>query len=670
MSGWISLAVVASTLAAELPDVWFRQPILPRAESERAMARWIETALAPIEPPADVEEWSDRSDTIRAALVEATGLSGVWPPTWPLNVQVKRTLRRDGYRIELLTYESWPDMAVPALLYVPDRIPVGGAPGIVSISGHDYKASKAADYVQTRNVNLVRRGLVVLSYDYMNCFERHTGGDGDGESPTAGGGGNDHGIRGFSFSDRNPTTLEILDARRALDVLASRPEVDSERLGFTGESGGSNSTYWVGALDDRVKLAVPVCSVTTFDYWIRNDRNWDWHQRPFGARRLADIGVLLGLRAPRPTLIVTAKRGTDDHEFPREEAERSYRWASDVYRLYGPEAAGKVAFVESSTGHGYQADKRAVLYQWAERELLGQPSGITGEIEVAPEPLETLRVGLPSSNKTYLDIYRDWVSALAEPPEPKAAIEVEAFADRARPLLAARLGFPINPGLADFQVVRRDDGEDGTTATFLALVTEPGLRIPVAEFRPPGDGPWNVELMVGPREAMKGAVGSALAAGRMAVVVEPRGTGEIAWGGRPTDNAGWFLGRTRVAQETYDILRAAALWLARPDVASVSVAAEGRLGKAALLAAALDTRLAGLAASVPATDRAQFEANGRESLADVPGMLAVADLPQLAAMVAPRPCALRVPEPAAYAWTEAAYRAFEAPVLILKALDR
>src|SRR5207237_5388425 len=132
-------------------------------------------------------------------------------------------------------------------------------------------------------------------YGYLDWFERPHRGGRDRHGPVPAGGVNDHGITDFSFSERCPTALEVLDARRALDVLASRPEVDAGRLGFTGESGGSNSTYWVAAVDPRVKLAVAVSSVTTFDYWIRNDRNWDWHQRPPGIRRIADIGTLLAL---------------------------------------------------------------------------------------------------------------------------------------------------------------------------------------------------------------------------------------------------------------------------------------------------------------------------------------------------------------------------------------
>ena len=76
----------------------------------------------------------------REALLDILGLRGAWPPSWPLRVQVKETLRRDGYAIEKLTYESWPGMAVPALLYVPERVPPGKAPGVVSISGHHYRA--------------------------------------------------------------------------------------------------------------------------------------------------------------------------------------------------------------------------------------------------------------------------------------------------------------------------------------------------------------------------------------------------------------------------------------------------------------------------------------------------------------------------------------------------
>jgi len=656
-----NLALVLA-LVGNLPDAWFTEPILPPEAAREEMRRWVDAQLTPL-PFAEgttVADWEARKAATREALLDVLGLRGVWPPNWPLKVENKGSLQRDGYRIEKLTYESWPGMAVPALLYVPDRITDGKAPGIVSISGHHYKASKAADFVQARNVNLVKRGCVVLSYDYMNCFERNTGGDGDGHDPVPNGGGNDHGISAFSFSLRCPTTLEILDARRALDVLAARAEVDADRLGFTGESGGSNSTYWVSALDDRVKLSVPVCSVSTFDYWIDKDRNWDWHQRPPGARRIVDIGVLLALRAPRPTLIVTSKRRTDDLEFPWEEAERSYQWARRVYEVYG--AGDKIAHIESPTRHGYQEDKRANLYAWVERELLLAPSGVEGDLPVTPEPLETLRVGLPEGNKTYYDVYREWI---AELPVPRAPTNPEEFAitsSRARPALAKTLGMPT--GLKPPVVRELRKAEDGgVRASFFAVETEPGVTIPVAEFRPDGEAPKPVVLLVGERARLRETIEKVLATGDVAVVVEPRGAGEVNWGGQRTDNASWFFGRPRVGQEAFDVLRTAEAWRARPDVPSISLVGEGRWGKAVLFAAALDTKITALDATLPATDRAQFEAGGRSALAEAPGLLHVGDLPQIAALVAPRHCFLHVPDDGPYDWTRTVFRGMHSEAL-------
>jgi hypothetical protein len=647
---------IALALVGGLPDAWFTEPLLPRDVARDEVRRWVDAQLIPLPlvEGRDVRTWEARRAAIRKELLEILGLRGAWPPTWPLRVHVKEKLRRDGYTIEKLTYESWPGMAVPALLYVPERIPPEKAPAIVSISGHHYRASKAADYVQARNVNLVRRGCVVLSYDYMNCFERNTGGDGDGHDPVPQGGGNDHGITAFSFSERCPTTLEILDARRALDVLAGRPEVDVDRLGFTGESGGSNSTYWIAAVDDRIRLSVPVCSVSTFDYWIDNDRNWDWHQRPPGTRRVADIGVLLALHAPRPTLIITSKRRTDDLEFPWEEAERSYRWARPVYELYGK--GDKIAHLESPTGHGYKAEKRLELYAWVERELLRSRSGVEGDLPVTPEPLETLRVGLPRGNKTYHDVYREWVAAIPVPPAPATREEVAAHTARTRPALATKLGLPSGFELATVQTVRKTEAQ-GVQARFFAVETEPGIKIPVAEFRPARTGPLPVVLIVGVRARSRAEVESALAAGRAALVVEPRGAGEVDWGGRRTDNAAWFFGRPRVGQETCDVLRVAERWKTRPEVSSISLTGAGRWGKATLFAAALDPEIAGVTASLPRTDRAQLEAGGRSALADVPGILAAGDLPQIVGLVAPRKCELSVPDPVPYAWARAVYRA-------------
>ena len=234
------------------------------------------------------------------------------------------------------------------------------------------------------------------------------------------------------------------------------------------------------------------------------------------------------------------------------------------------------------------------LYAWVERELLRAPSGVAGDLPVTPEPLETLRVGLPEGNKTYYDVYREWVAAIPVPRAPGNREEVAAYAARTRPALAKKLGLPSGLEPPTVRAVRDAEAE-GVRAGFYAIETEPGMTIPVAEFRPARAGPLPVVLIVGARARSRAEVESALAAGRAALVVEPRGAGEVDWGGRRTDNAAWFFGRPRVGQEAFDVLRVAERWRARRDVASISLDGDGRWGKAVLFAAALDPEIAAVA---------------------------------------------------------------------------
>jgi hypothetical protein len=383
----------------------------------------------------------------------------------PVKWTSKGRIERETYTIEKILFESYPGMMVPAVVYTPKRL-TAPAPAMVSISGHTSCDSKAAVDVQARATNLVRRGLIVIAYDYIGMFERNTG-----ENPCAGmpyGGGNDHRLRSFSYTAGNPTGLEILDGIRAIDYLYTRSDVDRKRIGFTGESGGSNSTYWVSALDERVALAVPVASVTTFDYWIRNNRNWDWHQRPPGIRRVAEISTLLALAAPRPMLVISSLRGTDSDEFPFDEAEKSVREAKRIYDLYG--AAANIELAESSTSHGYQADKRERMYAWVERHFLGK-EGASREFPFLFEPTNDLRCGLPPDNKTWAEIYREWL----EQPAPEGG----DLRQRLRDLLGLRA--------TDFQAVlnvQSTTSRGDMVIRRLLIESESGIRLPAVEYTP------------------------------------------------------------------------------------------------------------------------------------------------------------------------------------------
>ncbi|MCR4412294.1 MAG: acetylxylan esterase [Thermoguttaceae bacterium] len=616
--------LAASAIAAEPPwKPWLLRRWLPPAEAEGMMRRFVDQHLRPVALPKSRDEWLGRRDRLRRDVLGMLGIDDLVPPKWDLKIRPKGTIRRDGYRIEKLTFESYPGMAVPALVYVPEGLR-GPAPGIVSIAGHVYGLGKAADFLQQRNVNLVRRGCVVLAYDYLDTGERNTG-----EDPLHGkpyGGGNDHGLRSFSFSRRTPTGLEVLDAMRALDVLEARPEVDRARLGFTGESGGGNSTYWIAALDPRVKLAVPVSSVTTFDYWIDRDVNWDWHQRPFGIRRLADIGTLLALHAPEPLVVISSRRGTDDQEFPLDEANKAVAWAEPVYRLLG--APGAILHIESSTAHGYQQDKRERLYEAVERWLAPpRPQG-PQELPAAVESFEQLRCGLPPENRTHQDVYAEWLRAL---PRAGAGLSPGEAAEL-REFLRDRSGFP--QPMPDVRAAAGEELQaDRWRARAWLVEPEPGIRLPglfIQDSTRPADGANGspISLVLGRDETL---VARALAEGKAVFAFDVRGSGEIPDGGGRARNWAWFFGRPMAGQQAFDVVQVARWLRGEYPGAALEVHAPPRLAWAAAFAGAAEPELlAGGSVSLPVASLHEYvRQQGHAALCDVPGLLERIDVPQL-----------------------------------------
>jgi len=616
----------------ELLNRWLNRQILPPAEAEEMLSGFVEQQLQALPLPATLEEWEQRREILRKKILTVVGLDDWIPAPWDLNLVHHGVLQRDGYRVEPITYESYPGFANAALLYVPDGT-TGLVPGLVSISGHTAD-SKAAAYIQQRNVNLVKRGCVVVAYDYFGYGDRKTG-----DQPGYPEGANGHENSSFSYSRRTATALEILDGIRALDVLSAQPQVDPERIGFTGESGGSNSTYWISALDPRVKLAVPVSSVTTFDYWIRGDINWDWHQRPPGIRRFADIGTLLALHAPHPLVIISSRRGTDDAEFPLHEAEKSYQWAKHVYDLYG--AGDRAIHYESSTAHGYQQDKREELYAAVERWLAPPFPHDGKELDAAIEKLEDISTALPASNQTFQSIMTGWVSALPHGGEEDA--------ETRRSFLRERLGWPAElPRTKRIVTARETNGP--WTAEFWIVQTEEGIRLPAVAIFRQGNNP-SATLLPG-RE--NGAAAAALERGGAVVVFDPRGLGETSSGkgGNWAWNAGepwltllgdsgaiwtnwsWFAGRPVPGQWAFDIVQVAHATCEALHLQSVAVEANNDLGWTAMLAGASapDVIPSGIARLRHSSMHDEIRARGDRALADVPGLLEHLDVPQIRAL--------------------------------------
>ncbi|MFN7996893.1 MAG: acetylxylan esterase [Bryobacteraceae bacterium] len=626
-------AAAVAAQAPAPPSSWFTDPLLSEPARQSAMYSFVNENIPPLPRFTSVADWQRYRDDLKPRLLRLLGIDDILA-AHKLRLVHKGILERGDFTIEKIAYESYPGMWVSALVWAPRKID-GKAPAAVSISGHLYCESKAGDYVQQRNYNLVQRGFVVISYDYFGCGER---GRPEACRPD-GWGGIDHTNSLFSYTSRTPTGIEVLDGIRAIDYLYSRPDVDRARILFTGESGGGNNTYWVSALDTRVTLSVPVSSGGAFEQWIKEDVNYDWHQRPPGLRAIADIGTLYALIAPRPLLIVNGHPELTEFSLP--DAMRSYRYAQSVYRLYGKTDA--IAFHESVTGHGYQEDKRTLMYGWVDRWFFGgKMPHAAADLPYRAEPRESLLVGLPEDNLSIAAMAARWVKeSLRDPQLPLSEPAALAWQTTERSRLDPLLGRDhpeAAPGVIDRDGYALESG--GYQAENVRLEVARDLILPGVFVRKAGQPRYKAVLLLEKHRGNSDAAHKLLDAGYAVFAMDPRGTGEMRWDSR-TSNWANFMGRPAVGLWAEDISKATTYLLARRDVSAVAVLGYGSFGKAALYAAALDTRIA---AAAVATDTLSYRQEAMSGLvhiyADVPRILAWGDTAQVAALVAPRPLAV------------------------------
>jgi len=302
------------------------------------------------------------------------------------------TIEEADYVIEKLVFESAPGYYVSALLYKPRRI-TGRVPGVISPCGHS-AVGKAASTYQILHINLAKHGYIVLTYDPVGQGERSQFWNADKKKSHFNLACGEHAVLGnpLYLLGTNLAHYRIGDGIRAIDYLASLPEVDAVRIGCVGNSGGGTLTTYISALDPRVKVAAIGCYITTLPRRMGNriqtDPDADPEQDLFGfVADGIDHAGLLALRVPRPTLLATAQFDF----FPIEGARESFAEAKRLYQLAG--AAERVAMVEAAEKHGLSLPLRKAIYAFFDRWLAGRAAeSEASEDAVTARPAEDLLV--------------------------------------------------------------------------------------------------------------------------------------------------------------------------------------------------------------------------------------------------------------------------------------
>lgn len=319
-------------------------------------------ALAAIRHAQTGAEADRARPELRRKLRESLGYERFpWPPR--LQVRHVGTLERQGYRIEKLVWQTLPGVEVPAHLYLPANVEAR-APGILFYNGHWWGDSKTRPDFQVFCINMARLGFVVLTFDPFGQGER-------GQSSR------DHRRTESLLAGVSQQGIAEYETRCALEVLLSRKEVDPERIGITGASGGGYNSWITAALDDRIKVAVPVVGTSEFLEQIEAVRPLDWyrgnehcHFVP-GLLRYANNQEFLSMVAPRPVMIIAA---SEDESFPAHGVREIAAYGRKLYASYGvPDRVGY--FEDQTTGHGYQVKKREAAYGWFLKWLMNKGDG-------------------------------------------------------------------------------------------------------------------------------------------------------------------------------------------------------------------------------------------------------------------------------------------------------
>ncbi|MBM3848334.1 MAG: hypothetical protein FJ405_18860, partial [Verrucomicrobia bacterium] len=619
----IGLVLSGDVLAQESP---FQRHAMATNHLKAAAVRMSDRCLAEVRT---LRDWESQRLQRKAELLDMLGLNPM-PKRTPLHPQITGTLDLPTYRIEKLVYQSSPRLYVSANFYVPKGAP-DRKPVILYLCGHSAHPQGAKTQYQDRCHWFASRGYAVLVLDTLEF----------GEIPGAHHGTHNLNLWHWLSLGYTPAGVEVWNAIRALDYLETRKEVDMKRVGLTGISGGGAMTWYTAAVDERVSVAAPSCSTFTYgnqaEHWLAAGQcdciyyhnTYEW-----------DFPVVGALIAPRPLIILS---GQKDTIFPPDGYHAAFQRTKRVYDLYAAGDSDRIKEVDEAVPHSDSPLLLAEARQWMNRWLKNDPSPVPVEpkppgLQESPKALACLATA-PSDNIN--DRIHDEFVALPEARIPKSRAQWEKRKDEIMDGLRRHTfgRFPTERAPFEAKPVSGGGGWARSYAEFkeVSLVSEPGVRIRVQRFLPAA-GATKAPLLVHVKRAGDSIYSSdydellPLLGRAWIVIVMPRFTEHSFGAAERADierTAAW-TGRTIASMQVWDVLRAIhwAITEEKMDAGRVMVSGRGEAGAVALYAALMEQRVSGLILADPPSSHWQGPA--------MLNVLRVTDLPEAAAMMAPR----------------------------------
>lgn len=632
-----SLLLLTSTTEAAKPDPWAVEPSLA-AYFAAETAKLQDACLADIHSRQD---WETKRPEYHRQLLEMLGLEPL-PERTDLKATVTGRVEREDFAVEKIYFQSRPGLYVTGNLWLPKGLEKP-APAVLYVCGHGAMKIKGVSYgnkvsYQHHGAWLARNGYVCLTIDSLQL----------GEIESIHHGTYRYKMWWWNNRGYTPAGVEAWNCMRALDYLQSRPEVDGERLGVTGRSGGGAYSWWIASTDDRIKVAIPVAGITDLQnhvvdgcveghcdcMFMVNTYRWDY---PLVAAQVAPRALLL-------------ENSDADRIFPLDGVIRTHGKVRDIYRLY--DAANDFGLVITPGPHKDTQDLRVPAFRWFNKYLKQDDSLLTMPAEKLMEPAELKVFDKLPEDQRNTTIHETFV-AVAPPPEvPADKTQWQTMRNGWMEALNTKVfrGWPQEcPALAVKQTSSKE--HKGLRLERYEYSSQEHVTLPLFVVRPSGvkaDAPvvlrvldedrwkewadlWGSESPLTAEELAKRFDGLQ----ETLVFAVPRGIGPAAWSGdekKQTQIRRRFmlLGQTRDGMRVWDVRRAiqAVRSLDGLKNAPLRVQAAGQAAGLAVYASLYEPGLDELVLSqVPATHR-----NG-PILLNVRRFL---DMPEAVAMAAER----------------------------------
>jgi dienelactone hydrolase len=454
------LLALAASLHAQSPAKEPRE-FLPAPFDQYFARRVAELSSADWQKDITRENWPTKQKVMRGQLQRMLGLDP-WPARGDLKPDITGTVEGDGYVVEKLHFQSLPGVYVTGNLYRPKQS-TQPLPTILYVCGHANVVEGGVSLgnktgYQHHGVWFARHGYVCLIIDTIQLGEirgEHHGTYKDGRWWWA--------ARGYT-----PAGVEAWNGIRALDYLETRPEVDRTKFGITGRSGGGAYSWWIAALDERIKVAVPTAGITTLKNHILdgaieghcdcmfqvNTERWDFDR-------------IAALVAPRPLLIANTD---DDSIFPLDGVVQIYNRTRELYRTLGQEDHIGLHIAEGP--HKDTQPLNTGAFNWLNRWLKG-----ADRMDLIDEPAR--KALEPKALKVF-----------AELPKDERVTTVDEFFVPAFPKTTKAPDAAEWPALRDrwLEALRRDcfrawpTGDAKPIVTGTSAQTADGLRLTTSQF--------------------------------------------------------------------------------------------------------------------------------------------------------------------------------------------